>query len=214
MNNKDMIKKLAESIGFANLQEGDNISISKTSDGKIKISATFGGGLQEVNINDLMFKNDFVSPSDPTAVNLAEVSKKISGEDEAENMTLKYKDRNGEVKWLPFPIGVEGSSLIQKYKFKNITIGAEKDMESAIPLNDQVIISVKKLVRNETVVDLVAKIFNSYSALAINCSEHVSLKENAQIKSEYYENIILNEDGLKEIDISSFINVNECEVNL
>lgn len=114
----------------------------------------------------------------------------------------------------PFPIGTQDESKLITKEYLNVTEGWEKIItESLIPLNDKVMISVLKTVSNPTDIDVTIKEFNLENEITINHSDKVSIKDNQiSIQNEFVGDNLTNSDGLLETDLSSYTQINRCEV--
>ena len=173
---------------------------------------------EEVKVYDdtnVMKKEDYDSEINKGNVKSADVADKIALLENNSEPNVYYGHNSEGITGLyPFPIGTQDESKLITKEYLNVTEGWEKIItESLIPLNDKVMISVLKTVSNPTDIDVTIKDFNLENEITINHSDKVSIKDNQiSIQNEFVGDNLTNSDGLLETDLSSYTQINRCEV--
>ena len=164
---------------------------------------------------DTMKKSDYASEVNEGNVKVADYAEAIKEVADNSEPNVYYGHNSEGITGLyPFPIGTQDESKLITKEYLNVTEGWEKIItESLIPLNDKVMISVLKTVSNPTDIDVTIKEFNLENEITINHSDKVSIKDNQiSIQNEFIGDNLTNSDGLLETDLSSYTQINRCEV--
>lgn len=171
--------------------------------------------IQVYDDTDTMKKSDYASEVNEGNVKVSDYTEAVKEVADNSEPNVYYGHNSEGITGLyPFPIGTQDESKLITKEYLNVTEGWEKIItESLIPLNDKVMISVLKTISNPTDIDVTIKEFNLENEITINHSDKVSIKDNQiSIQNEFVGDNLTNSDGLLETDLSSYTQINRCEV--